>query len=138
MAQGIHSFAASAVPFLRSTLRMSCGNRSYKSQLRLSPQSLRRPPPPQPIQTISKKTITAPPQPAGRAKPSLMMKFDVLLQQSPKNPRNTFCYADVLLETLPSRRRHSRLAAFMSHITSIIFLSKHISTFEFQRIVRKS
>lgn len=136
MAQGIHSFAASVVPFLRSTLRMSCGNRSYKSQLRLSPQSLRRPP--QPIQTISKKTITAPPQPAGRAKPSLMMKFDVLLQQSPKNPRNTFCYADVLLETLPSQRRHSRLAAFMSHITSIIFLSKHISTFEFQRIVRKS
>lgn len=136
MAQGIHSFAASAVPFLRSTLRMSCGNPSYKSQLRLSPQSLRRPP--QPIQTISKKTITAPPQPGRPAKPSLMMKFDVLLQQSPKNPRNTFCYADVLLETLPSRRRHSRLAAFMSHITSIIFLSKHISTFEFQRIVRKS
>lgn len=116
-------------------------NVMWESQLQITAETFTTEPaeaPPSPSKLSLKKTITAPPQPGRPAKPSLMMKLDVLLQQSPKNPRNTFCYADVLLETLPSRRRHSRLAAFMSHITSIIFLSKHISTFEFQRIVRKS
>lgn len=34
VAQGIYSFAAILVPFLRLTLQMSCGNPSYKSQLK--------------------------------------------------------------------------------------------------------
>lgn len=67
MAQGIHSFAASAVPFLRSTLRMSCGNPSYKSQLRLSPQSLRRPPPSPSKLSLKKPLQLLLSRPAGQA-----------------------------------------------------------------------
>lgn len=129
MAQGIHSFAAIMVPFLRLTLQMSCGNPSYKSQLKLTTKPVAVPSP----SKLSLKTITAPPSPA---KLSLIIMLDIQPQHGQKNPTTTFLlclkYLKLCPEGLSLTNRH-----FRSYITLIVLLSKQISTFKFQPINRK-
>lgn len=119
VAQGIHSFAVILVPFLRLTLQMSCGNPSYKSQLKLTTKPVAVPSP----SKLSLKTITTRPS---SAKLSLTIMLDKLLWDSQKYSTNTFCFAKSL--TQPSC--HFELAAFMSHITLLIMSSKRILTFK--------
>lgn len=72
--QGIHSSAAIMVSFLRLTLQMSCGNLSYKSQLKLTTKPVVVPGP----SKLSLETIAAPP---GSGKPSLT----IMLKESSSN-----------------------------------------------------
>lgn len=130
VAQGIHSFAAITAPFLRLTLQMSCGNPSYKSQLKLTTKPVAVPSP----SKLSLKTITAPPN---SAKLSLTVMLDILLKRGQKNPITTFCNAESFWN-FAQTSCHYQLGVFMSHVTSLITLSKQILIFRFEPIVRKS